>query len=337
MSENEIIRLKKDIHHLREKNADLEAEMDEKNNRLGELEEKYKKMENQTKLVTTTKLMQQQEIIRQNVEQALLDERNRYIEIERNLEQSLNKIKILEQENKNLELHRKELQIQNNLFKKQIQEYGQKYQVSDFIKNINELQDDVFKKDQEYQKLVVQWNELCDKMEDILVENRLLRETAQVPANYGINIEQIKIGDRVKIEDYKAKIRILQREIDSLESERAQLKHKIIFMANSLEMREPPFSYLVPEQKKAVAEYAQALYENRVHIVPERYELIKENDKQKMRIEYLEKQVQNLQTENAFRVYGLHLNRMGNSGNISLFLKNNFYVYILLLFVENKS
>ena len=317
MSDNELIRLKKEIHHLRERNADLEAEIDEKNNKLGQLESDYLKMKNETLLVTKTKLMQQQEIIKHNVEKAIDDERNRYIEIERNLEESLKKIRIFEQENKNLEMHRKELQVQNNMLRKQINEYGQKYEVTDFIKQINEIQDDLFKKDQEYQKLVVQWNELCDKMEDVLVENRLLRETAQVPANYGIDIEKIKIGDRVKIEDYKAKIRILQREIDSLETERAQLKHKILFMSNSLEMKEPPFSNLSIEQKKSVAEYAQALFEKRDFIVPERYELIKDNDKLKIRIEYLEKQIQNLQTENAYRLYGIQLNRGGaqNFGN----------------------
>lgn len=309
MSDNEIIRLKKELHHLREKNAEIENELDEKNQKLGQLETEYLKMKNETLLVTKTKLSQQQDIIRLNVEKALQDERNRYIEIERNLEQSLNKIRMLEDQNKNLELHRKELQIQNNILKKQIQEYGQKNQVSDFIKNINDLQDDLFKKDQEYQKLVVQWNELCDNMEKVLIENRLLRETAQVPANYGIDIEKIKIGDRIKIEDYKAKIRLLQREIDNLETERAQLKHKMFFMANALEMKEPPFAHLTPEQKKSVAEYAQSLYEKREFIVPERYELIKDNEKLKMRIEYLEKQIQNLQSENAFRLYGIHLNR----------------------------
>lgn len=277
-------------------------------------------MKNETLLVTKTKLSQQSDIIRQNVEKAILDERNRYIEIEKNLEQSLNKIRILEEQNKNLELHRKELQVQNNILKKQIQEYGQKYQVSDFIKNVNDLQDDLFKKDQEYQKLVVQWNELCDNMEKVLIENRLLRETAQVPANYGIDIEKIKIGDRVKIEDYKAKIRLLQREIDNLETERAQLKHKMFFMANALEMNEPPFRGLTPEQKKSVAEYAQSLYEKREFITPERYELLKDNEKLKMKVEYLEKQIQNLQTENAFRLYGIHLNRFGSGMEVPVIM-----------------
>jgi len=321
MSDNEIIRLKKELHHLLEKNAEIENELDEKNQKLGQLESEYLKMKNETLLVTKTKLSQQQEIIRQNVEKALQDERNRYIEIERNLEASLIKIRNLEDQNKNLELHRKELQVQNNMLKKQIQDFGKKNQVSDFIKNINEMQDDLFKKDQEYQKLIVQWNELCDNMEKVLVENRLLRETAQVPANYGIDIEKIKIGDRVKIEDYKAKIRLLQREIDSLETERAQLKHKMFFMANALEMKEAPFSGLTPEQKISVAGFAQALYEKREFILPERYELIKDNEKLNMRIEYFEKQIQNLQTENAYRMYGIHLNRGNAGGNGEVYIK----------------
>jgi chromosome segregation ATPase len=286
-------------------------------------------MKNETLLITKSKLNQQQGIIKQNVEKALMEERNRYIEIEKNLEGSLVKIRNLEQENKNLELHRKELQVQNNVLKKQIQEYGNKYQVSDFIKEINTLEDSLYKKDKDYQKLVLEWNELCDKMEDVLVENRLLRETAQVPLNYGIDIEKIKIGDRVKIEDYKAKIRLLQKEVDSLETERAQLKNRNLFISNQLEMKQAPYDRLSPEQKIVIAEYAQALYEKREFIVPERYQLQKENEKFKNKIEFLEKQIQNIQTENAFRVYGMQMNRgMISNNQINSDIPVKFFYFI---------
>jgi chromosome segregation ATPase len=326
MSEIELIKLKKEIYHLKEKNADLEAEVEEKDLKLGQLESEYLKMKNETLLITKSKLNQQQGIIKQNVEKAILEERNRYIEIEKNLEGSLVKIRNLEQENKNLELHRKELQVQNNVLKKQIQEYGNKFQVSDFIKEINVLEDSLYKKDKDYQKLVLEWNELCDKMEDVLVENRLLRETAQVPLNYGIDIEKIKIGDRVKIEDYKAKIRLLQKEVDTLETERAQLKNRNLFISNQLEMNQAPYDKLSPEQKIVIAEYAQALYEKREFIIPERYQLLKENEKFKNKIEFLEKQVQNLQTENAFRVYGMQTTRgMINNNNVNYDIPVNFF------------
>ena len=107
------------------------------------------------------------------------------------------------------------------------------------------------------------YNELCNKMEDIICENRVLRQIADVPENFGIDISKINIGDRIKIEDYKAKIRILQHDIDDLETERAQLKHRIQFLANSLNVSEPPFHLLTQEQKIEVARYAQNLYEVR--------------------------------------------------------------------------
>lgn len=73
-------------------------------------------------------------------------------------------------------------------------------------------------------------------MEDVISENRLLRELANVPAeHFGKNIEEIKLGDRLKIEDYKARIRILQKELDDIESERARLKHKLVTMSTIVE------------------------------------------------------------------------------------------------------
>ena len=127
------------------------------------------------------------------------------------------------------------------------------------------------------------YNELCNKMEDIICENRVLRQIADVPENFGIDISKVNIGDRIKIEDYKAKIRILQHDIDDLETERAQLKHRIQFLANSLNVSEPPFHLLTQEQKIEVARYAQNLYEGREDSQPEKYELVarlKEKDNQ---------------------------------------------------------
>lgn len=42
-----------------------------------------------------------------------------------------------------------------------------------------------------------------------MAENRTLRKMANVPKNYGINLEQVKLHDREKIDDYKKLIRVL--------------------------------------------------------------------------------------------------------------------------------
>ena len=60
-----------------------------------------------------------------------------------------------------------------------------------------------------------------------MAENRTLRKMAGVPKNYGIPLEQVKLHDREKIDDYKKLIRLLQEDNYKLEEERAKLKHMI--------------------------------------------------------------------------------------------------------------
>ena len=104
---------------------------------------------------------------------------------------------------------------------------------------------------------------MCEHLEDVIRENRVLRQMADVPENFGIDLKKIKIGEKIKIDDYKAKIRILNHHIDELETERAQLKHNIYFLASSLQLDEPPFNLLSKEQKVDLAIYAKKLYEQK--------------------------------------------------------------------------
>lgn len=66
--------------------------------------------------------------------------------------------------------------------------------------------------------------QLSTQMENILVENRLLRKLAKVPDNYGFNLEEIKLAEKQKIEDYKIMVNELEREVEDLEAERTQLR-----------------------------------------------------------------------------------------------------------------
>ena len=54
---------------------------------------------------------------------------------------------------------------------------------------------------------------------------------ANVPANFGVDLEKIKLHDREKIDDYRRLIRELQNDNYKLEEERAQLKHRIKVMS----------------------------------------------------------------------------------------------------------
>jgi hypothetical protein len=92
MAETEIIKLKKELHHLKVQNAELLNELEEKNIIIGELETNYNKMKNETYLITKTKMMQQQEIIKLNVEKIIEEEKMKMFLLEKNLKESFNKI-----------------------------------------------------------------------------------------------------------------------------------------------------------------------------------------------------------------------------------------------------
>jgi hypothetical protein len=81
-------------------------------------------------------------------------------------------------------------------------------------------------------KLMEEYNSLAGIIEDLTNENRTLREMAQVPPNFGIKIDNIKLLNRDKIEDYRKLIKVLQEDNYKLEEERASLKHqiKLLFM-----------------------------------------------------------------------------------------------------------
>ncbi|EGR27290.1 hypothetical protein IMG5_198820 [Ichthyophthirius multifiliis] len=69
-------------------------------------------------------------------------------------------------------------------------------------------------------------------MDNILAENRVLRRLAKVSENYGFNLEEIKIAEKQKIEDYKAQVRYLEKEVEELEGERMQLRNRLRILSN---------------------------------------------------------------------------------------------------------
>jgi hypothetical protein len=60
-----------------------------------------------------------------------------------------------------------------------------------------------------------------------MAENKILRQHAGVPANYGKDREAVRLLDREKIDDFKKLIRVLQDDNYRLEEERAKLKHML--------------------------------------------------------------------------------------------------------------
>ena len=295
MSEPQIIKLKKEIQLLKEHNAELQVLLEEKNLKIGEVEKQNLNIMNRSlSLEEEKKLVNNSEKIRKLIENAILEEKeitNKYKEESERLTSEVQSCHIQLQ---NFETYCQKIELENTRLKEQLIEFGKQHEANDYIKQIERRDKEIVKAGEENEKTIRDWNNLCDKMEEVLSENRVLRQIADVPENFGIDISKIYMGDRVKIEDYKAKIRVLQHDIDELETERAQLKHRIEFMASAFQTNEPPFNLLTAEQKVDVANYAQKLFNGQLEQQPEKYDLLRKvRDKDKY-IKDLENEISNL-------------------------------------------
>lgn len=65
--------------------------------------------------------------------------------------------------------------------------------------------------------------DLSANLEDVLAENRVLREMSNVPDNFGLEQQKkiIKLKDRDTVFEYKRLVKILQEDNYKLEKERA--------------------------------------------------------------------------------------------------------------------
>lgn len=110
------------------------------------------------------------------------------------------------------------------------------------------------------------WTTLSKQAEDIVAENRVLREMAKVPENYGFDLNEIKLVEKQKIEEYRGRITRLEEEVEELEKERTQLRYKLRNLSTLYGEKGLRFHQLTAEQMKLVDEFALNLREGRVEI-----------------------------------------------------------------------
>ena len=127
-------------------------------------------------------------------------------------------------------------------------------------------------------------------MHDILAENRVLREMAGVPENYGFDLNEIRLVEKQKIEEYRGRITRLEEEVEELEKERTQLRYKLRNLSTLYGEKGLRFHQLNAEQMRMVDEFALNLREGRIELPM--------NDKSKelmLEVERLKAQIQILE------------------------------------------
>ena len=261
MSSSEIIKLKKQINLLNEYNTELKSQLDEQTIQMGELQNKYNLLTmKHNKLLEQNNLGKNKENIQKMIETSLSDEKTQNQNLTKSNKLMMEKISLYEQMIKEKDLYINKLVTENRNIKRDLVNSSNNKDEN----NNSYIQKIQREKEINDKKMIVEdYNKMCEQLEDVIRENRVLRQMADVPENFGIDLNKIKIGEKIKIDDYKVKIRLLNHHIDELETERAQLKHNIYFLASSLQLDEPPFNLLSKEQKVDLAIYAKMLYEQK--------------------------------------------------------------------------
>ena len=213
MSDPEIIQLKKKINDLTEHNVQLQEQVEELTLQIGEYQARNIELRNQGFLLQTQKdLANDEEKMKKQLERLMEQEREETSKYKKEIVILNDKIKHYERQIKDNEIYIQKLQITNEKLQKDLIDFGKRHEAQDYIEKIKTKDLEINKVNEQKDKYSREFNELCDKMEEVICENRVLRQIADVPENFGIDISKINLGDRIKIEDYKAKIRILQHD-----------------------------------------------------------------------------------------------------------------------------
>ena len=321
MNEPEVIKLQKQIQLLNQYNTELKTQLEEQSIQIGEMQKKYDQISSEyQKQYNQNNIIKNKEKIEKLLENTLLEEKqntNKYKDSNLNL---TNKINLYEKIIKEKDLYIDKLILENNNLKRDLIKSSNNNNSNDYFEQKKKQQEEEnINIINNKKNLTNNFNELCEQMENIIRENRILRQMADVPENFGIDINKVKLGEKITIEDYKKKIRLLIHNIDELEEERAKLKHNIYFLASSFQLNEPPFNLLSKEQRVDLAYYAQKLYEGKTDNIEENnkkyYELKNIIEEKNIYIKKLEKELESKKINERHKTQSTDIIRSSNFNN----------------------
>lgn len=176
-----------------------------------------------------------EDIVQTKVRTALASEREEMEHIKRDRDDLQRKNEILMQTNETLNYTNKSLEEDLQNLRQQLDAFNTTSDVKELLRRLDMIRAEKEQEVNKHTKVMEEYNRLSMVVEDLTNENRALREMAEVPANFGIKIENIKLLNKEKIEDYRKLVKVLQEDNYKLEEERAKLKHelKILFMTKN--------------------------------------------------------------------------------------------------------
>lgn len=105
------------------------------------------------------------------------------------------------------------------------------------------VREDCIQKEKRIEQLLHDYNTISNQMAEYLQENAYLRQLSNVPANFGLKRENVKLHDMKTADDLKKLVKVLQDDNFHLEEERAKLKHALRVLSiqdlNGIDDRNP--------------------------------------------------------------------------------------------------
>lgn len=285
----ELIEYKKELEFRRRQIVQLEAEIKEKNNHIIDLDHSLRTQEIENHQVKDTLL---------NIESIIKEREAKAGEIEANKAKA--QIDLLTTENtrlnfeiKNLQSDRQNIEEKNaeiDFYKRKVDELSVQYGLADANRDITLHRDQNLELKKELERITRDYTTLSNQMNDMISENRVLREMSGVPENYGFNLEEIKLVEKQKIEEYRGRIRRLEQEVEELEKERVELRYKIRNMSTLYGEKGIRFHDLTADQMLAVDQFARNLKEGTMELPlnDRSRELMREIERLKAQIAILE-------------------------------------------------
>ncbi|CAG9327185.1 unnamed protein product [Blepharisma stoltei] len=289
MSQKEIMDLKKELEFRRRQIVKLEQELKIRDERIIELEHSNRKFEDENRQAHTT-LVNFDKIVDDRAQKAAVLEKEKFRKL---IDEVTAKNEELRRENDRLQIDQKLLKDKENeieFLTSKLKEVAESQGNTDAFKDIRGEKKDNLALKREVEKLTKDWTLLSNQMQDIMSENRVLREMTGVPENYGFNLQEIKLAEKQKIEEYKGRIRRLEEEVEELEKERVDLRYKLRNLSTLYGEKGLRFHQLTAEQMRMVDEFANNLREGRVELPlnDRSKELLNEIERLKAQLQILE-------------------------------------------------
>ena len=150
-----------------------------------------------------------EEIVSQKVNNAMENEKREMTRLKGENDTLKLKLEAMDQDNKSLRQLKTQLNEQINGLQDDLSFYCRNQDIKESIRKVDILrkEKEVFEK--KIGTLMTDINSLSNTVDDMTAENRQLRRMANVPDNYGMKLETIKLYDKERIEDFKKLIKVL--------------------------------------------------------------------------------------------------------------------------------